>query len=407
MDPNLFCVDWEQLFEILVTIVIVAFLLERALALLFKPRLFIKHMQDKYRMHGISRFALIGGLLLALSPGLAQAQDRTVELYMPDGQLFDRPVRVYVSGIENSILTDPRLCCVKPRRDNNAAGRPNSLCQDEGKTPDIIARDQRWTNEITGETRTGTLLLFNLRDLYIPWYLPGIRVLPVLCYGQEQPIVSDREVYISHRLGAIIFTIIIIAPLIVILNFLSSKDERYLLGLLSTADGRMSVSLTQMFLWTVAVGASVLIFGITRLKVPHIPASLWVLMGLSVTTSVVSHFQTDSLQKEKRRRGIKIDKKGEVKPSLKHLLMVKLPNGDDDADLSKAQLLFWTVVTLMIFFVKSYVAGDLWDVPSALLILMGISQTGYVSRKQLLVQQEKEETRENKKKRRNGGKGKT
>ena len=179
-----------------------------------------------------------------------------------------------------------------------------------------------------------------------------------------------------------------------------------MLGLLSTADGRMSVSLTQMFLWTVAVGASVLIFGITRLKVPDIPASLWVLMGLSVTTSVVSHFQTDSLHKEKRLRGVQIPRKGQVKPSFKHLLMVKLPDGGDDADLSKAQLLFWTLVTLVIFFVKSYAAGDLWDVPPALLVLMGISQSGYVSRKQLLVKQEKEETQEKKKKRETAGKGK-
>lgn len=348
----------------------------------------------------------IMGLLLASSYGLAQAQDRTVELYMPDGQLFDRAVRVYVSGIESSLLTSPRLYCVKPRGDNNAAGQPNSLCKSEGKTPDIISRDQRWTNEITGEFRTGTLLLFNLKDLYMPWYRPGIRVLPVLCYGQEQPIVSDREVYISHRLGAIILTIIIILPLIVILSFLSPKDERYLLGLLSTADGRMSISLTQMFLWTMAVGASVLIFGITRLEIPNIPASLWCLMGLSVTTSVVSHSQTDYLQNGKSKRG---KNRGGRKPDPKDLLMVKLPDGTEDADLSRAQLLFWTVITLIIFFTKSYAAGEIWDVPDALLILMGISQAGYVTRKQLLVQQEKKKRkkRESRDKKKEGRKGQT
>ncbi|MFX1554742.1 MAG: hypothetical protein ACFFBV_12505 [Promethearchaeota archaeon] len=310
---------------------------------------------------------------------------------MPDGQLFNRPVRVYVSGVDDSLLKNPRLCLVKPRQDKSVLGDKDSLLKDR-KRPDIISRDQQYEKEING-LKTGTLLLFNLNDFHIPWYKPGTRVLPVFCYGKEQVIVADREVYISHRLGAIIFTIMIIAPLLAILNFLSRKDERYLLGLLSTADGRMSVSLTQVFLWTVAVGSSVLMFAVTRLQVPHIPESLWVLMGLSVTTGVVSHFQTDSLLKEKRNRGDTGDK---TKPNLRHLLMVKLPLEGEDADLSKAQLLFWTVVTLMIFLYKSYMAGDLWDVPPALLLLMGISQAGYVSRKQLLVNQEKRETKEQK-----------
>jgi len=47
MDPNLFYVDWERLFEVLVAIVVVAFLLERALALLFETRVFIKRAQGK------------------------------------------------------------------------------------------------------------------------------------------------------------------------------------------------------------------------------------------------------------------------------------------------------------------------------------------------------------------------
>ena len=47
MDPNLFHIDWERLFEVLVAIVVVSFLVERALALLFETRFFIKHAQGK------------------------------------------------------------------------------------------------------------------------------------------------------------------------------------------------------------------------------------------------------------------------------------------------------------------------------------------------------------------------
>lgn len=47
MDPNLFHVDWERLFEVLVAVVIMAFLLERALALLFETRFFIELKKGK------------------------------------------------------------------------------------------------------------------------------------------------------------------------------------------------------------------------------------------------------------------------------------------------------------------------------------------------------------------------
>ncbi len=47
MDPNLFHQDWERVVEVLATVVVLAFLLERALALLFETHFFIKHAGGK------------------------------------------------------------------------------------------------------------------------------------------------------------------------------------------------------------------------------------------------------------------------------------------------------------------------------------------------------------------------
>lgn len=47
MDPNLFFLDWERTFEVLVSITVLAFLLERALALLFEHRLFLAIFDEK------------------------------------------------------------------------------------------------------------------------------------------------------------------------------------------------------------------------------------------------------------------------------------------------------------------------------------------------------------------------
>lgn len=47
MDPNLFHLDWERVAEVLAGIVVMAFVLERALALLFESHCFIDRAQGK------------------------------------------------------------------------------------------------------------------------------------------------------------------------------------------------------------------------------------------------------------------------------------------------------------------------------------------------------------------------
>jgi uncharacterized membrane protein len=47
MDPNLFHLDWDRTFEALATIVVLAFIVERALALLFEHRWFVSRFRKK------------------------------------------------------------------------------------------------------------------------------------------------------------------------------------------------------------------------------------------------------------------------------------------------------------------------------------------------------------------------
>ena len=47
MDPNLFHVDWDRLTEMLVAVVILSILVERALSVVFENRLFIEVVGDK------------------------------------------------------------------------------------------------------------------------------------------------------------------------------------------------------------------------------------------------------------------------------------------------------------------------------------------------------------------------
>ena len=47
MDPNLFRIDGEQLFEVLVAIVVLSFFVERALAIVFENRWFVERLAGK------------------------------------------------------------------------------------------------------------------------------------------------------------------------------------------------------------------------------------------------------------------------------------------------------------------------------------------------------------------------
>lgn len=47
MDPNLFHLDWERVLEVLAAIVVLAFLLERALAVVFESRLWVNSRMDR------------------------------------------------------------------------------------------------------------------------------------------------------------------------------------------------------------------------------------------------------------------------------------------------------------------------------------------------------------------------
>ena len=303
--------------------------------------------------------------------------DKKIEMYIPDGQLIEEPVKVYVSGIGNDLIDNLQFYFPMNKPSNLYSVVESKI---DLIKPIIASVDYKYSTDNDKTFKTGILFLFNLKGMDIEWYLPGKRLFPIMRYDEDKFVFSENQVYIIHRNGAVVFTVIIISILIIIITLLVPKNEHYLYGLLSTADGRMSISLTQMYMWTIVIGASVLIFGCTRLEIPEIHESLWILMGLSVTTSVVSHSETDRLL------GSKYHRKKEY-PNWKQLITVRMPNGKEDADLTRAQLLFWTLITIIIFVLNSYKAGELWDVPPSMLILMGLSQTGFVTRKHFAIEQ--------------------
>ena len=54
MDPNLFHLEWERVAEVLAAVVLMSFLLERALSLVFGNRYYVERMEDKHVKEVIS-----------------------------------------------------------------------------------------------------------------------------------------------------------------------------------------------------------------------------------------------------------------------------------------------------------------------------------------------------------------
>lgn len=61
MDPNLFFIDWPKLIEVMVMIVVLSFLIERALSPLFESRFYVNRLQGKNLKEVI---AFAGGALV-------------------------------------------------------------------------------------------------------------------------------------------------------------------------------------------------------------------------------------------------------------------------------------------------------------------------------------------------------
>ncbi len=117
-------------------------------------------------------------------------------------------------------------------------------------------------------------------------------------------------------------------------------------------------------LWTIAISAMVL--AVTNMKSGNvvIPEQLLVLMGLSLTTS-----------------GIVVARKDKGPTSAGFLEVYDDEIGRKTFSIAKAQMLVWTLLTISLFVIKSWMDGELWEMPWVLVGLMGFSQAGYVAPK--------------------------
>jgi hypothetical protein len=260
---------------------------------------------------------------------------------------------------------------------------------------DYVAPGQSWSEKIDGQdvTNSGTVILLNLSRYPIDWYKPMKRVTAVLHWQRDnKPLcaVATRPVNLGNASMAWVWTITLGAIALGCILGLSRARSGSVMALLCADDGHLSLALTQVGLWTVAVGGVTFFYGMIRFEVPVIPNSILILMGLSLATAGLGAAAPPQTSAQS---SVPVNVqlpapivKGETVATrtlwkFSDLIYLFPKQGVPQPSLARAQMLFWTVIIIVLFVAKSAIDGILWDVPAGMVALMGFSQAGYIGPK--------------------------
>lgn len=313
------------------------------------------------------------------------AEEET-QLFMADGQLKSHPIRVFITKDINKDMK-PRL-----RLTGSHAITKKKKGEDRLIEPMLIAQNQK-SEQTVNETKialTGTLLLFDLSHYPIPSYKAVMRLTPTLIWSEKSRMkevqrvaIGQDEIYLANPLPAFIWPFAIVAILILFIVAVAKRGNRKVIQFICDKDGHLSLSRSQVASWTVAIGGMVTAYGLMRLEVPSIPSSLVALMGLSLATGGISYVQASKEKNTEASEGKDKDsaKSDDHKTNISDLVMDFSPEEKGVLSLARAQMVFWTGLTLTLFVAKSILDGTLWDVPWELVALMGLSQVSYLAPK--------------------------
>jgi hypothetical protein len=349
------------------------------------------------------------GVLFVITWLAGQAvAEKSIHLYLPDGQLSSGLIKVYVTA-ELSPSDKPLLQLEERDALRIKPSQTDSVNASNGWSPEVVMQNAGWQERDAVKTdinvNFGTLLVFDLRsEIGFPWWAPGEKIRPVLRWttngDSALAFAVGDPVYLGNSTGAFIWTAVFVTLMLIVFYGLVARKEgesRNPLHALSryveNADGRLSLALMQMALWTLAVGSLVLGFAMMHVRVPHIPSTLIILMGSSAATGLAGHWQVKrgqpSIDKadDENKQGTGVEggngNNGTRRGKLVDLIDIRSVDGKERASLAKAQLLFWTLLAVGVFILKSLYDKELWDVNAQLVWLMGISQVSFLGREEL------------------------
>lgn len=332
------------------------------------------------------------------------------QMFVEDGQLMSHPFIVFVTHPITEEM-DPVLTFLGMHLVTKA-----SSMEIEPLKPVRVLPGQYRTVEIAGQPVTvpGTLLIFDLSRHRVPFFKAAVRFIPSLSWtasraeagrpAKMDAISGEDEIYIGSMPGAVLWTSVTIFVILGLLfrwtalkaRAVTRFPARPVLFLVTGPDGYLSLWRTQLLCWTIAVGSVVFLFGLMRLRVPDIPETLVALMGMSVLTGTLSALRASSGPKANPAvvappPVVPPAAAGVARPAVTFnpgraswsdlISTFNKITGQAEVSVPKAQMVFWTVIILVLFVFKSVLLGALWPVPWEMVALTGVSQAGYIGDK--------------------------
>ncbi|MDJ0840219.1 MAG: hypothetical protein QNK37_27160 [Acidobacteriota bacterium] len=336
-------------------------------------------------------------LVLCALPVLSQDDKPEPRLWAEDGQLVNHYFRVFVENATITKANQPLLSLEVSRlggeKEHLDAGDPGQGANWKSYTgwekPLDIYPNYSYVVERNENPATlqGTLLIFDLKQpKIIRWFQPTVHINPEISwivYTDDAKTTFDDyhltapAIYLGNRFAALIWSLIPIVFTLAVVIWFSVRLGKGPLGLLRNDKGLFSLSRTQISIWTFVIGSMVATYGLIQLKIPDIPNTLVVMMGLSLFTSTAQSVK-ENTAKSKEAASTDASAPPKEAPKSRGFADMIYDDKTNSISLPKAQMLFWTVLNIGLFLYKSIVDGELWAIPEEMVVLMGASQSGYL-----------------------------
>ncbi len=318
---------------------------------------------------------------------ISESQNAEYSLIINDGQFYSAPFTVFVPDLLLNNVDKIELLLINSVKNDLFGSSDSTFCF----KPKYSAENQIRNIRIEEKdiAKTGTLFIFSIKKLEIPFYKAACRFVPILrvTYNSaikdsnsstSKLIIADNSIYIANQIGALLTSFMLCILLVAIIYILIKLSGKSFFQLFTVFGCKSSLSLTQLGLWTISAGYIILAYGLTRQEIPEIPITLISLIGLSIFTSAFGY--TQSQQKaEITKRDVMSNNIDANVSDIKSLVSIEI-NGKLFPSIAKAQYLFWTLLTIILFVYKSLVEGVVWNIPEELVFLMGLSQGSFLYR---------------------------
>jgi len=380
----------------------------------------------------VPTLALVFSLLmlpLGIVRGQAQQpEDEVIQLFTPQGQELNQPMRVFVTHDVTGGM-DPTLMLIDGCDPSKPSGGPGQLFK-----PRLVARHQQWIETTSGvETSySGSLLLFDVSRTDMGWWKASIKMTPALTWveksGETQETreaIGSGLVMLGNLCRSAIYAIILVFALCVFVVWKSFRKYGRLDRIIRNPDETISISRCQVAAWTVAVVWVVAVYVFMGIPVGEIPETVVILMGMSLSTGGLSYYWAEKARKKpgagadtpsegntnnaespggsepvaegQKSKQPESKRTSPIPPKeLKYLRswggLISEFNPETkvtETSLPRAQMLFWTVLIVLIFILRSSLDGVMWNVPWEMVALMGVSQGAYLTPKQQAAREEK------------------